>query len=193
MTRKNYVKPVKTVSYDNSKELECFEGTSRKPKDETLLQALPSYLENRIKKNDSDSGSDVSKHPAPKDEEESEAKKVTIRTILYELKNRHSFINVDQHLYVYIENEGYWKLILPNDNNRELRWLIPEEYMERVNKNFLYELYEWLLRYSNPCPSEMFRTGRHCLNFSDFAYDWKEKNSRTSQTDVFPLLLENQL
>ena len=175
MTRKNYVKPVKTVSYDNSTELECFQGASRKPKDETLLQALPSYLENRIKKNDSDSGSDVSKHPAPKDEEESEAKKVTIRTILYELKNRHSFINVDQHLYVYIENEGYWKLILPNDNNRELRWLIPEEYMEKVNKNFLYELYEWLLRYSNYCPSEIFRTGRHCLNFSDFAYDWKEK------------------
>ena len=114
--RKNYVKPVKAVSYDTSKELDCFKGASRKNKDETSLQSPPSYLENRIKKN----ASDTSNQGLQKDEEASETKRVTIRTILYELKNIHSFINVDQHLYVYMENEGYWKLILPNENNREL-------------------------------------------------------------------------
>ena len=108
-----------------------------------------------------------------------------MRTILDELRNLYSFINVDQQLYVYIEDEGYWKLILPNDNNRELRWLIPEQFINHVNKNTLYELYEWLLRYSTRQPLEIFRRGRHCLNFSDVAFDWKEKKIKKSRKKMF--------
>ena len=152
---------------------------------ERFSAGVPSFLKERKEKAQALSQASNISAPHETTEEATETKKVTIRTVLYELMNSYSFINIEQKLYVYIEDEGYWKMLLPNDNNRELRALIPDEYMEKVNKNFLYELHEWLIIHSTKTSLEALREGRHCLNFRDVAYDWKDGKVLDSRKNMY--------
>lgn len=116
---------------------------------------------------------------------ESTTKKNMLEVILVELYDRYSFIEIQDQLYVYIEDQGYWKLIQDDMNNRELRRLIPEYLRTRVNKANLGDLYECLLVGAEPMELKAFEKNTDYINFRDVAYNWKTKQFETSRKDLY--------
>ncbi len=97
-----------------------------------------------------------------------------VEEVFDELMQSYDFISVEEKLYVYVKEFGYWKLITDSESQRELRRRVDRKWRGRINKNNLQELYEWLILDARHIDSSRFREGRHYLNFSDVAYNWKK-------------------
>ena len=82
------------------------------------------------------------------------------------------FAMYQDQLYLYSANEGYWSLIPESEANRKLRAIIPEAFVDIVNKNVLTEIYEWLLVRAKRADKKAGEH-RHLLNFQDCAVDWR--------------------
>ena len=91
-----------------------------------------------------------------------------------DIMEHYDFMTVDGQLYVYIEDYGYWKLLEESNSNRELRKLIPDKYLDKINKNVLSELFEWLIIKSENKPSSIFNNNRFFFNFRNGALNWKK-------------------
>lgn len=111
---------------------------------------------------------------------------ITVMEDLYDyVTDNHEFMVVDDNLYVYKEDRGFWKLIVPNDNNRELRKLLPCGFMGRVTKSTLSELHEWLLVYSNRVYAEDLKKSRNYINFRNLAYNVKDDSFTDDRKNLY--------
>ena len=71
---------------------------------------------------------------APKIQSSSEDKQSTVHQMLIDLLDRYHFIAIKkQQLYFYVEEFGYWKLVLPNSADLELRELLTLEWSRAIN------------------------------------------------------------
>lgn len=108
-----------------------------------------------------------------------------IEQVLGELLKTYDFISVEDKLYVYEENFGYWKLITDSESQRELRRRTDRKWRGRISKSHLQELYEWLILDARHLPASIFREGRHFLNFSDIAYNWSKDKFVKDRKDLY--------
>lgn len=97
----------------------------------------------------------------------------------------YDFMVVDENLYVYKEDQGFWKLIPQNDNYRDLRRLLPRFYMAKVTKTVLSELHEWLVVTSNCVKAEDLRKSRNYINFKNVAYNVKDDSFTAERKDLY--------
>ena len=119
---------------------------------------------------------------APKIQSSSEDKQSTVHQMLIDLLDRYHFIAIKkQQLYFYVEEFGYWKLVLPNSADLELRELLTLEWSRAINAASMTELYKWLLISAPAKDPSVFAKGRNCLNFLDCAYDWKNEEIISSR------------
>lgn len=154
---------------EQSNELPAFQG---KKIDEKRLEKLSKIRAKSAPKID------------PKKEDRSKAEdelvKLNIVEEVYnELMKAYSFISVEEKLYVYVPEQGYWKLITDSESQRMLRQRVDRKWRGRVNKTNLQEIYEWLVLDAPHKSETIFREGRHYLNFSNLAYNWnKDKTTK---------------
>lgn len=83
----------------------------------------------------------------------------------------YDFVVMKNQLHVYNEAEGFWKLIQESEANRYIRSIIPVELCGSINKNALYEIYEWLI-VNAPKKEQNTEIKRKVINFRDVALDW---------------------
>lgn len=93
------------------------------------------------------------------------------------LCEEYHFIKLDGQLYLYSEQEGFWKIIKESEANREIRNIIPDDMRGRVNKTSLYEVYEWIRIFADEVTDDAQKRRRY-INFADWAYDWKNGNPK---------------
>lgn len=89
------------------------------------------------------------------------------------LTELYSFIKMDGQLYFYCDQEGFWRMIQESEAHREIRGMIPSFLRHKVTKNSLYEIYEWLRTLSEE-KDDAVPERKHCINFADAAFDWRE-------------------
>lgn len=115
--------------------------------------------------------------------EENTAKSLKQDFIVDELLQQYDFCVFEEQLYIYREEQGFWKIIQESEANRELRKLIFQMGSSRVNKTFLYETYEWLLVRAQKIKGNT--DNQNYLNFLDFALDWQSGEEITNRKELF--------
>ena len=108
-----------------------------------------------------------------------------VEQVLDELMQAYDFISVEEKLYVYVEEFGYWKLITDSESQRELRRRVNRRWRGRINKNNLQEIYEWLVLDAKHMSPSKFRDGRHYLNFCDVAYNWNKDKTTKNRKELY--------
>lgn len=104
--------------------------------------------------------------------------------VALDLMELNEFVIIDEQLYLYCKNEGYWRLIPESEANRAIRNILPDCYCRIVNKSFLYEVYEWL-RNSAEKIVDPVEEKRFVLNFRDTAFNWKKGRKIKKRKKLF--------
>ncbi len=118
-------------------------------------------------------------------ERSTSSSKQELEAILRMLQKRYDFINVDDQLYIYNEELGYWKLIPDSNANREIRRLVSSLFFASINKSSLSELYEWLLLEAPAKDESIFFEKTNYINFRDTAYNWVKDKYVTDRKKLY--------
>ena len=118
---------------------------------------------------------------SPKDSYE---KKSALEIVLDNLMGEYHFINCNRQLYVYIYEEGYWKLIPSSNSNYELRSLIPADTKSMAMRVNFTALYDWLLSEAEVVGEEYFPDNWKYINFRDCAVNWRNGKIKTNRKKI---------
>lgn len=149
-------------------ELECFRGIKKKE---------PSMSSNNQQAHERVTPPDLAPPSTPvsdKTEQNAENKPSALECVLTDLLAAYHFINHNRQLYVYLEDQGYWKLIPASNSNYELRSLIPSNTKRMAMKVNFTALYDWLLVEAEPVEGDFFRDNYHHINFRNGTLNWKK-------------------
>ena len=108
-----------------------------------------------------------------------------VEEVFNELMEKYSFISVQDKLYVYVPKMGYWNLITDSESQRMLRQRVDRKWRGRINKTNLQEIYEWLVLDAPHKQETIFREGRHYLNFSNIAYNWRKDETTKDRKKLY--------
>lgn len=102
-------------------------------------------------------------------------KKTSMVEVAYDyLCSVYDFIEVDEQLYVYIEEHGYWRFLDESNNNRALRRLLDPNFRVKISKFGLSDVHECMVSRATHFTSDIFeKSSFEYINFKDCALNWR--------------------
>lgn len=185
--RRNKVRS--NISNDSEKDLRPSEylmempGRKKKKKKDIAYSSIPNWRNDKPKNSEEileNSNSTKVENPpntilnTDEGEKHNNSEKLSCYEMANEIMELYDFIKMNGQLYLYCDQEGFWRMIQESEAHREIRSIIPSYFRHKVSKNSLYEIYEWLRTYSEE-RDDTTPERKYYINFADCALDWRKE------------------